>query len=130
MITVALYRQVVPEHTEDIVSNDTVTLWLGIAVSRHTASEWGQMYSYALCWWAAHRIATQPDYTGPGAVNAGAAGPLTSQRDGDLSRTYAQPGSSGGVTDGSDADYQRTSWGRLYLDTRNSRAASAPFFVF
>ena len=126
MITVDLYRAIVLEHTISVVPDATVSLWLGIAETRHTASTWGAMYTYAMCWWAAHRIATQPGYTGPGAVASGASGPLVSQKDGDLSRTYAAPASVGAADGGSDADFMRTSWGRQYLDTRNSRAESGP----
>lgn len=127
MSTLALYRELVPEHSA--VLDGTVSVWLALAVQRHTASAWGAKYNAAMVWWAAHGIQTTPGTGAPGAPPAGAAGPIVNQRDGDLSRTYATP-SSGAATPGSDADYRRTTYGQRYLDARDSRADSGPFVVF
>lgn len=118
------YRILVPGHSA--VLNPTVQAWLDLAESRHTRSAWGAVYDSAMVFWAAHGIEVTPG-TGAGSSDASAVGPVISQRDGDLSRTYAAPALSSGST--ADGSLGSTRYGQQYLDLRNSRVATAPFFV-
>lgn len=121
MSSLALYRTLVPDHAA--VADATVDVYLELAARRHTASAWGVVYPEAMVWYAAHRIQRLPG-SGAGGGSAVEVGQVVSQRDGDLSRTYAQPASSG--TNAADAELRTTRYGELYLDLRDSRAASAP----
>lgn len=120
-----LYRQLVPAHAS--VLEATVSVWLGLAVQAHNISAWGAVYQQAMVWWAAHHVETIPG-TGAGSDDAAAVGPLVSQRDGDLSRSYAPPAGSVAAT-GADADLATTRYGQLYLRLRASRAATSPCVV-
>jgi hypothetical protein len=119
-----LYRTMIPAHAA--VDEAVVLQWLALAERRHTASAWGAVYDEAMVSWAAHFIEITPG-TGAGSSSSSPVGPLISQKDGDLSRTYAAPVSPvGGAYDGS---MSRTIYGEAYLDLRNSRAAITPFTV-
>jgi hypothetical protein len=122
--TLANYRILIPAHAS--VSNGTVNAWLGIAIRRHSALAWGAVYGEAMLFYAAHFVDRLPSSGGAG--SGGATGPLTSQRDGDLSRSYAAPASSGSSSSSDDA-LATTEYGRAYLDLRDSRAATGPMVV-
>jgi len=126
MTSLELYRILIPGHAA--VLEATITTWLTLASIRHSAAEWGAVYAYAMVFYAAHQIEVTPG-TGAGSGDAGVVGPVISQRDGDLSRTYAAPAisSAGGSSD--DAALASTRYGQAYLDLRNSRAATTPFLV-
>lgn len=118
-----LYRTLVPAHSA--VSDDFVETMLELATRRHTASAWGQVYPEAMVWWAAHRVQCTPG-SGAGGSTADAVGPVVSQSDGDLSRTYAQPASDSAA---SAEDLTSTRYGQAYLDLRRTRAASTATVV-
>jgi hypothetical protein len=120
--SLALYRELIDEHAT--IGDTIVEKWLSFAICRHAdASVWGAVYGDAMVFYAAHRVLRDPA-SGLG-TSASAPGAVTSQRDGDLSRTYAQPA----AAVGSDADLATTTYGSLYLELRDSRAASAPMVV-
>jgi hypothetical protein len=129
MSSLALYRALVPEHTEALVPNERVTVWLELAAKRHTAARWGNVYPEAMVFWAAHNIEMLPGSGAPGAPVSGTSGPLISQKDGDLSRTYAQPSSSSTAEEGSTAWFTLSEYGQKYLDLLNTRESSLPRFV-
>jgi hypothetical protein len=59
-----------------------------------------------------------------------AVGPLISQKDGDLSRTYAAPAVSSASSSGSAAgDLSTTSYGAAYLELRSKLTARLPTIV-
>lgn len=120
-----LYRSLVPEHSA--VLDATIETWLGVAVRRHTAAAWGAAYGDAMVAWAAHRIQRTPGSGAPGTGSSTEVGAIASQRDGDLSRSYATPASTAMTP--SDAELQTTRYGQDYLAMRDSRAASGPTFV-
>lgn len=128
MSTLAQYRALVPAH--DHIPPDVVEAALASAAARHTASEWGAVYGEAMCWFAAHRVERTPKR---GKGSADEAGAITSQTDSQstdtgksssLSRSYAAP-----RVAPADAELATTRYGLAYLGLRDSRAASAPFFV-
>jgi len=119
-----LYRVLIPAHSA--VDDATVEAWLAIAARRHTAALWGSVYPEAMVFWAAHTIDRSPS-PGSGAGGGGAVGALTSQRDGDLQRTYSSPSSSSSAAySAADSALAATAYGQAYLDLRNSRVAAAP----
>jgi hypothetical protein len=124
MSTLARYRVLVPGHAA--VDDSTVETWLEIAARRHLASAFGLMYAEAMIWWAAHRIERTPGLVSSSG-GAGEVGPVVSQTDGDLSRTYAQPAQS--AVGSTDAELGTTRYGQAYLDLRNTRAAGGPTYV-
>jgi uncharacterized protein DUF4054 len=128
MNTLEKYRGLIPGHVN--VTPETINAWLELAALSHDPAAWGAVYEHAMILWAAHGIESSPGAGAGGAADAGAAGPLVSQRDGDLSRTYAAPSSSSSSGGSADADdFSRTAHGRKYLALRNSRAATLPMFV-
>lgn len=84
-----------------------------------TSAKWGSVWNDAIANLAAHLLAV---YDPDGAISGsgGGAGPITQQKTGDWSVSYAAPSSSGGAT--SDGSLSQTPWGREYLRLRNSRA--------
>jgi len=121
--------QVVALYTEfDAVSN--VDDWLTLAAERLTASAWGNVYNQAVAYLAMHLMLEGGLGTGAtGAVGpgAGAAGVVTAEKVGDVSKSYGAAS-----TDASsigDADLMSTKFGRLYISLRESRAAAAPMLI-
>lgn len=114
-----------PDHAA--VDDPVIQARLDLAIRRHTAADWGAVYPEAMVWWAAHAVQTTPG-TGVGNDSAEVTGAVISQRDGDLSRTYATPTGSGS-TGGGALNMGSTYYGQLYLDLKNSRAVNAPFFA-
>jgi hypothetical protein len=124
--TLDLYRDLVPEHVD--VDSNVILAKLSAAVRRHSLAALGDVAGEAMVWYAAHLVQLQPGSGAPGAPSSGSTqGPLISQRDGDISRTYAGPSSSSGGGVGSDAWWMLTTYGSLYLDLIRSRAETAPF---
>lgn len=119
------YRALVPGHA--VVPDATVLAFLEAAAQAHGAGAWGAVYVQAMIWYAAHAIETTPG-TGVGNDSGDAVGPIVSQKDGDLSRTYAAPA---GMSSGSSADMDlaSTRYGQAYLRLRASRAATSPMRV-
>lgn len=124
MTSLQLYRALVPAHSS--VVDGTVTTYLELAARRHTASAWGVVYPEAMVWFAAHMIERAPGLVS-GTGGGSDVGNVISQTDGDLSRTYASPAALSGSS--SDAWLASTRYGQLYLDLRDTRAASAPTAV-
>lgn len=129
MSTLELYRSLIPDHAP--VLDGVITARLELAAKRHDASRWGNVYAEAMVYYAAHLVEMTPGSGAPGAPSSGSVqGPLISQRDGDLSRTYAAPATSSTSTEvGTDAWLMLTSYGQQYLDLRNTREATMPRFV-
>lgn len=126
-VDVATYLTLIPAHAA--VPAPTIQVWLNLAIKRHTPAPWGAVYDEAMIFYAAHFLEKIAGTSGSGGSGGGSAvGPLISQKDGDLSRTYAAPATSSGSTS-SDASLSSTEYGRAYLDLRNSRAATAPMVV-
>jgi len=89
--------------------------FIALATCFVSASVFGCAYSQALAFLAAH-IATLSTM---GA--SGAAGPVTGERAGEVSRNYAQPAFLPG-----NHDYALTAYGRRYLEIRNTRVGTKP----
>ncbi|MEN0065941.1 MAG: DUF4054 domain-containing protein [Myxococcota bacterium] len=121
MTSLELFRALIPAMAS--IPDATVMVYLELAASRHDASTLGAAYASMMVWWAAHTLARTP---GLGGLTAQEAGPLVSQRDGDLQRQYAGP--SPMATD-VQAEMQSTTYGRQYLAALASRAAVSPRFV-
>jgi hypothetical protein len=122
MSTVDLYRTLIPAHAA--VDDAVVSTYLELSAQQHTASVFGAVYQQAMVWHAAHRLERTPGLVS-GSGGAGETGALVAQRDGDLSRTYAQPQAGGAV--GTDAELRTTRYGEAYLGLRDSRAGVGPF---
>ena len=97
----------------------SAAFWVDTAIDSHRKSVWGTAYHTAMAAWALHHLAMS---LREASGSAGIAGPVQSQRTGDVSVTYlASPGISGITTN--EGDLPLTTWGRLYLQYRSSRAA-------
>lgn len=120
MSGIAKLEAIAPEFTDD----PRAETFLEIAASLHTASAWGTaVYETAMAYFAAHLL-TVADQAVAGA--AGASGPVTSRSAGDLSETYAN---AQGSSSAWDALLSTTSYGRMYLYLRGTRAAAAPQLI-
>jgi len=94
-----------------------VTFWAGRAIAAHTKSVWGDksaepysVYYDAMACWTLHRIVMG---IRSAAGTTSPSGPVQSQRNGDVSVTYAiSGGQSPGIFVG---DLTQTTWGLLYL---------------
>lgn len=107
--TLDLFKEMVPE-TAGVV-DDLLETFITIATSRNSPSVFGPLYRIAVVWFAAHLLIVSQR-------RGGNAGPLTGRRAGEVSENY------GGVQ--SHIPYNDTSYGRLYKDLLDSRAASKP----
>jgi hypothetical protein len=126
MATLELYRQLIPNHA--VVIDDVITPWLTAGIKALSSETFGTLWPEAVVLWAAHNVQESPGSGAPGAPSAGQAGPLISQRDGDLSRTYAQPQSGSQGLDPQAEEMMRTSYGRRFLALRNQLVAVTPNF--
>ena len=94
-----------------------VTFWAGQAIAAHTKAAWADtsaepysVYYDAMACWTLHRI-VMGIRSASGAASP--SGPVQSQRNGDVSVTYAiSGGQSPGIFVG---DLTQTTWGLLYL---------------
>lgn len=93
--------------------------WIGESIAAHRKGAWGNIYHTAMACWVLHHLTMAAREAGGG---AGIAGPVQSQRTGDVSVTYlASPGLSGITMN--EGDLPSTTWGRMYLQYRATRAA-------
>ena len=126
MTSLELYRILIPGHSA--VADATIDLWLVLAARAHTASAWGQVYAEAMVFYAAHHVEGLAGSSGTGG-SAGAVGAVISQKDGDLSRSYAGPVSVSGSSASAEDGLTTTRYGQAYLTLRNKRAAAFPMIV-
>lgn len=117
------FRIIAPEFSS--TSDATVNNWLTLAVQEHNTTVWGNSYVTAMAYFAAHQMASTP---GLGAAASGAAGPLTQQKDGDLSRSYGTTAIPSTMSSG-DQSLMLTTYGQKYLHIRNSRALTGAYVV-
>lgn len=110
------YRVLIPAHSG--VDDAVVTAELSAAALTTNASAWGTLYTDAMVFLAAHHVQTfhvdESSVTGQVVVQ---------QRDGDLSRTYANAA----MGDGED-DLRTTKYGLRYLRLRG-QVAGMPRYV-
>ncbi|NOT72454.1 MAG: DUF4054 domain-containing protein [Hyphomicrobium sp.] len=126
MTSLELYRALIPGHV--LVPDQTVELYLTLSAQQHDPLQWGAVFAQAMVWHAAHSIEKTPGSGSGSSGGAGAVGPLISQKDGDLSRTYAAPASSSSGSSGSAAaDLSTTTYGARYLGLLRSRSTRLPF---
>jgi hypothetical protein len=96
----------------------SVDFWIEESITAHNKAAWGNVYHTAMACWVLHHLTMSAREAGGG---AGIAGPVQSQRTGDVSVTYlASPGLSGITMN--EGDLPATTWGRLYLRYRATRA--------
>ena len=100
-------------------ADSRLTTFVTMAITAHRKSSWGAVYYDAMAFWTLHRIAMAIREAG-GAT--GIAGPVQSQKTGDVSVSYAASAMMAGAGP-LDGDLPQTSWGRQYLLWRKSRAA-------
>lgn len=118
MTTATEYLEsVAPEFTGDA----RIDAFLEIAALQMDSGKWGNVYTLAVAYLAAHLLTESADDGGASATLAGA---LTAKHAGDLSESYATP--SGGTVTRDDALLSTTKYGRAFCRLRNSRAARAP----
>lgn len=89
-------------------------------------SKFGDLYSQALVYLTAHRMAYQ-NLIAEGGSSSGAviAGNIVSEKEGDLQRSYGSAGS-GASGSGSGADaYDKTAYGILFKQIRDMRILAA-----
>lgn len=112
---------IAPQFTTD----SRAATFLALAEQCHTATAWGEVYTQAMSYFAAHMLTTAP---ATGGSDAAPGGPVTSKKAGDVAVSYGSPG--GAPMTSGDADLMTTAYGRRYLQLRESRAAVAPRVVF
>jgi hypothetical protein len=110
-------------------SDETVEMFIALARRFVSESQWGDMSKQGIVQMAAHLL-KKAGY-GYGSDNTGtgggvATGPVISESVGEISRTYANVGSSGSTV--ADALLATTSYGQLFLMMR-STLVRTPFVV-
>lgn len=110
MTALEIFRAVAPEFAS--VSDSDVNTLLTLAAARLNPTVWGDLYTQATAYLAAH-VRALAERTG------GAAGPVTSRRAGEVSESY---GFSGGSS-----YYAATSYGQQFDELRKSLPGGAPF---
>jgi hypothetical protein len=117
------FRALIPEFAAQ--PDATVEVYLTLAVAAHNTTVWGNVYVFAMIYYAAHAMALDPTIGSAG--GSATAGALTSQKDGDLSRGYGSAGSTASTL--GDAWLARTTYGQQYLQLRGTRAKTGPFAI-
>jgi len=97
-----------------LAADSRLSLFTTMAITSHTKASFVDVYVDTLACWVLHRLAMALRDPG-GAV--GPAGPIQSQRTGDISISYQGLSMSGAPGE----DYVQTTWGRMYLMYRSSR---------
>jgi hypothetical protein len=106
------------------VADATVDEFLAASARAHTSARWGNAYTDALVWHAAHTMKTLGFGSGDStSVSPGTSGPVTSRSAGDLSVSYGTISQSGAGANNVDADFLTTVYGRRYLDLKARLAA-------
>lgn len=136
MSTVALLKTYAPEFAA--VDAEILQPFVDQAIRNHIAAPWGSMFADAMAYYAAHLFKMTPPNpatgTGGGGDSGagGVGGPVTAQKDGDLSRSYANAAAlsgGGGANTSEEAQLMETVYGRRYLAIRKTRATSSPGVV-
>lgn len=97
--------------------DDVMDACIAEAVLLIQESKWGDFYDIGLLYLSAHLIvATTPDQADAG--DAGAGGPVTSRRVGDVAVTYGSTASASSSSSASADDFNSTVYGRRYLQYR------------
>lgn len=122
--TVDEYLLRIPAHSS--VPREAISMHLADVMGVHCAEAWGDRYTLAMIYLAAHNIEMTPGY---GSFGAGETTPLTGQRDGDLQRQYAGQSAGGGFESNEEAFLKTTIYGRRFLALREGVAAIRPFVV-
>jgi len=102
------------------------TNWLVLAAEYLDSSLWGSRYSKGVAFLAMHFMAraglsSEESTAGSG---GGAAGAVTSEKAGDVARSYGKASVKPGET--SDEDLMGTKFGRMFLDLRAGLECTAP----
>lgn len=104
-----LFKEMVPETTG--VPDELLETFITIATARNSPGVFGPLYRVAVIWFAAHLLLVSQ-------TRGGMAGPLSGRRAGEVSENF------GSVQN--HIPFNDTSYGRLYKDLLDSRAASKP----
>jgi len=119
--TLDIMQDLVPEAAG--VADAVLTRFLGYAALRVDATAWGGYYEMGVVYLAGHMLAVSALGASAGSGSA-AAGPVASDKAGDLARGY---GALAGIS-GSDALFATTAYGREYLALR-AQAVVGPIRV-
>lgn len=106
MTALEYFRLLAPEFTEVAVPDETVTVWLTIAGNLIAECGDAERAAMALALYAAHLLKLSQTQ---GSGSSTAQGAITSEREGDLQRTYA-------AVKGSDTWLGQTGYGQQYLE--------------
>lgn len=98
------------------VADPTKDLFLGMAATRMSSTAFGDLYAEAAVWLALHLYACGPGAESDGA-GAGAAGPVTREKTGDLEVAYGSASSSN--RSGNEVRLSETRFGRRFLEIRD-----------
>lgn len=122
MTTLAAFRLVASEFAA--TSDDTVNSVIELVSPQVSESKFGKLYNQALAYLAAHWLAWQALITSAGSTGGETtAGRVTSEREGDLSRNYAEGSRAVGGTSFLD-NLEKTAYGLEYK--RLARLAIVP----
>ena len=126
---IKIFRLTIPAMPEDVVSDEELAVDIEFYSDYVSERVFGKLYPKALSYFIAHmrtlndEIVSVVSAGGTAADSSLLSGTITSEREGDLQRSYASPTSS------SSSDYeallQRTIYGQLFLQIRAMVAMSA-----
>lgn len=122
MSSLTTFRALIPEFAA--VVDATVSVYLSVATLQHNTTSWGAMFETAMVYFAAHLMSLDPTL---GTSGASGLGPIKSQKDGDLSRSYGTIAAASGST-AADEELSQTMYGRRFLQIRGTRAAVSAFY--
>ena len=111
---IALLRKIAPEFGDK--ADDEIEVYLDIYSDFVSSSYFGTLYDKALCFYTAHRITVAGIAADEGAESSAlTAGAITSEKEGDLQRSYASS------TTTSDTELNSTYYGKMYLEIQKMR---------
>lgn len=115
------FRLTIPAMPEDVVSNEELKSDIELYGSYVSEKVFGKLYPKALAYFIAHmrtlndEILMQVESGGTAADGSLISGAVTSEREGDLQRSYATPASS---SSDYDSILDKTIYGKLFLQLR------------
>lgn len=104
-------KAIAPQY--ESIGDDTLNTYITLAAQRIAPAVFGEVYEQAVAYLAAHMLVMNRD-------RKGASGPVTSERAGEVARSY------GFSPDYTNSYYGATGYGREFLSLRRSRVDTKP----
>jgi hypothetical protein len=130
-----LYRLIILAPGHVALADATIEQFLTLSAQQHAPVAWGNVFTQAMVWHAAHTIDVIVSSAGGAASlspGGSASGTVSSLKTGDEAVGFGAASTGSGPASSisaADAQYLRTPYGQRYLQLRNTRSARAPTVI-